>query len=945
MAESYNVEGFGSNSDRPRRHRSFPMARYGSKGQPATRNAHSMKRLPSSEQWLQYMVQAFCVLLLAATPWLYGSVEWSSQNYIAIACGGLLVILLLHVLCCILTTKDVPKIPTISWLFFALAIFSLFQAGEIFPKKGTGFTPSSVALQTWALGESEVPFKNKSLILNDLAIAATGVPCDAKDSQLERLPLSIEPLHTRGAAACLFLCAIFTYVGSAFFSDRKSQLVLLSALTAIGLTIACFGFMGAYSYRTENFLGLKTGASFACFRSKNSAGCYLNVCLAASIGLLTWTLINLRRRDADMRYKVADGTVLMKIRGAIEDFLSDLTTPQIAAIVCTVVIGVSVVVSQCRGAVLAATAAIIATVMLARRKSSSGGNAISPILVVLAALAASMAFKLDENSYERLETLTEFDLESDAVSGRIYIWLVALEAIRYFGVFGSGLGTFHFAYLPFQAPTAPGWFYHAESLYLQIGVELGLLGLAVVLSGAAFVGARILTTVPRGAWKSVTPIRVAGIFLFFSQLVHSSVDFGLILPASFIPACLLLGASLSAIKSAKDVSLRSKDQRSLGKGKATSPGSKLAPIITPIFLLTTGLGGFISKHSLEILSATEALGYRYQSMTSLPLTARESMVLDRLLENWPLSSDALKQSPDALRYLALAVIHDLRLGIIAESSASDWNAAWALTDPILLQFGLDRESSPEEQAKILQAAGGQKAIEAMKNASAWFALAHTKSPLDWRLCWGRARTSLTCSRENMLPLAPPSVQLGQHSTNQLIECSLLFRNQLSETQIDEIWQQAMKTNPSTAISTARIMVDERDLKDLNIDVFPQRSDILRSLATQVFSSAKFPEIHRQLWMRARDLLDKSAMPRSTREVWLADAAKALGEAEVEIQHLRVAVSYEPNNFKLAHRFALKLLEVDEFEEVKGITNRLKRMDPDAREVKDLESKLRAQRNN
>ncbi|XZE21231.1 O-antigen ligase family protein [Pirellulaceae bacterium SH449] len=830
-----------------------------------------------------------------------------------------------------------------SWLFLGLSVYAFVQGAAIFPRDSEGPAPPSVALQKWALGEEKSDLLEERLILADLVIQDPLAPCDAVDLRGTTLSWSIEPLHTQGAIGALLLCALFTFAGATLFSDKKSQVILLVAMTAMGIAVACFGFLGAYSYRSENFLGLRTGSSFACFKSKNSAAAYLNICLAASLGLVAWTLINLQRKDSDLRYKVVDGTILSRVRGALEDFLSDLNTPQIAAVICAVVIGISVVISQCRGAVMAAVAAIVATAFIVGKKSSRGGNIIAPTLIVLAALAASAAFQLDENSYERLETLAEFDIEADSISGRIYIWSVAIDAMKYFGFLGSGLGTFHFAYLPFQHPTSPGWFYHAESLYLQIGVELGLIGLLLVFAWIGRIGIKLQSRVSSEAWKAVTPMRIAGAFLFFSQLVHSSVDFGLILPASFLPACLLLGSCLSGIDAAKESSMKKRDQRHLKDDEKSSKSKMKSPIIVLGFFLSLGGLGFLIKPSLEILAATEAIEYKFRNLSRLRPSEKQPGSLETLLDTWHLSAKDLNRSPDALRILAQSAIQDQRLEIIMASPSSDWDSTWKLTDPILLQLGLDREKSPDKQAEILRLAGGNKALETMKNASYWYSLAHSRSPLDWRLSWGRCRNTLTCSRENMLPLVSPVVQLGQHATNQLIESSLLFRAQLSDYQIDKIWQQAMKTKPSTAIQTARMMIAERDLESLDIAVFPQRSDILRSLATQVFTSSEFPEIHKRLWTRAREVLDKTK-PRALRELWLADAARALGELEQEIQHLRVASNYEQNNNRLSHRLALRLLDIGDIDGAKAVLDRMRRMDADSSEVKDLTAKINNRRN-
>lgn len=873
------------------------------------------------------------------TPWLYGSVGWESQRFLLLSSSGLLITVGVFCIHRFARRLEFPKVPILSWIFVALALYALVQSSPIFSRSSDGFAPPSVSLQKWGLGEGTVTLPNDRMMMADFQQPEANPPCDSSNYQSHKLTWSVEPLHTRGAIGALLMCALMCYCGSLFFSDKQGQVTLLLAITTMGVAVACFGFLGAYSYRSENILGLRTGSSFACFKSKNSAGAYLNICLAASMGLVTWAMLNLRRKDSDIRYKVSDATILMKLRGTIEDFLSELNTPQIASVICSVVIGISVVVSQCRGAVMAAVAALVATVLLVGKKRSRGTNTIAPTLIILASLAASAAFQLDENSYERLESLAEFDLEADSISGRIYIWNVALDAIKFFGSLGSGLGTFHYAYLPFQHPNSPGWFYHAESLYLQLGVELGYIGLLTVVLSIFYVGSRLQSRVPSDAWKAITPIRVAGAFMFFSQVVHSSVDFGLILPALFIPACLMLGALLHSLVIAKQIADKKRDQRAVKDSvpQSASHGKRLAGVAALVSVLI--LLGYNVKPSLDVLAATETLDFKFRDLSKPQPSERKPGALDALLESWTLTADDLQKSPDALRLLAQAAVQDLRVDMLISSPSTDWNASWKLTDPLLLQLGLDREKSPEKQSQILDVAGGNKAIETMKLASKWYSIAHAHSPLDWRLAWGRCRTTLTCSRENMAALLSPVVQLGQHATNHLIESSLLFRKQLNDTQVDRIWQQAMKTKPSTAIQTAKMMIEERDLRSLDINVFPQRSDILRSLATSIFTAEAYPEIHRELWMRARDVLDDSDMSRSAREIWLADAARALGEVEEEIKHLRVATTYEPGNYKLACRLAMKLLDVSDVEAARAIYNKLRRTESDAKEVKDLGIRL------
>ena len=99
-------------------------------------------------------------------------------------------------------------------------------------------------------------------------------------------------------------------------------------------------------------------------------------------------------------------------------------------------------------------------------------------------------------------------------------------------LYGSGLGTFHYAYLPFQNPMAIGWYYHAESLYAQALVELGWIGgLAIVsLLGIAIVhlyrlsGPEVKPVVrTRMETDDYRSIFLVGLTLVLAQGIHAMV--------------------------------------------------------------------------------------------------------------------------------------------------------------------------------------------------------------------------------------------------------------------------------------------------------------------------------------------------------------------------------------------------------------------------------------
>lgn len=72
-------------------------------------------------------------------------------------------------------------------------------------------------------------------------------------------------------------------------------------------------------------------------------------------------------------------------------------------------------------------------------------------------------------------------------AGRLTIWEVGLEALKSYWVIGSGLGSFPVAYNQFMMEVGSerltGSFRDAHDIYLELGVEVGVVGLFVFLAG------------------------------------------------------------------------------------------------------------------------------------------------------------------------------------------------------------------------------------------------------------------------------------------------------------------------------------------------------------------------------------------------------------------------------------------------------------------------------
>jgi O-antigen ligase len=126
------------------------------------------------------------------------------------------------------------------------------------------------------------------------------------------------------------------------------------------------------------------------------------------------------------------------------------------------------------------------------------------------------------------------DDELSAESGRTTVWRDSLPALRDFWLTGSGASSFQYVYPMYRSFGGRRFYSWAHNDYLQLGIEQGLPGLALV--------AALLFTLWRRARRVRRDLLEAGSSLAFLQAgycaaavavaLHSFTDFGLHLPAN-----------------------------------------------------------------------------------------------------------------------------------------------------------------------------------------------------------------------------------------------------------------------------------------------------------------------------------------------------------------------------------------------------------------------------
>lgn len=214
--------------------------------------------------------------------------------------------------------------------------------------------------------------------------------------------------------------------------------------------------------------------------------------------------------------------------------------PAALGVALALVLGAALI-SLSRGGALAVMAA--ATVVLATlwRADQLRGAVVAALLGAGALLlAVLLAVNSVDRVASRLDDLGSASAEDlDRLGARQAIWKANLAGLSAFPLLGSGIGSHREVYPLFLEGFGDYEFTHAENGYLQIGLETGVAGLALLAAG--------LFLVSRWAWmacrRDARTLRAAAPLLavLAASAVHSLVDFVWYLPALAATVALVAG--------------------------------------------------------------------------------------------------------------------------------------------------------------------------------------------------------------------------------------------------------------------------------------------------------------------------------------------------------------------------------------------------------------------
>jgi O-antigen ligase/Flp pilus assembly protein TadD len=366
------------------------------------------------------------------------------------------------------------------------------------------------------------PLVSHTALENDL-----GVPTTPRHHTL-----SLYPASTRRDLALLVLATSVFVLGGVLFRSAGATAWILSILAVNGAAFAFFGLVQQLTWNGRLYWSIPLthgGTPFGAFVNRNSAGGYLNLCLAAAIGLTVWTLA---RREVS--------AVGRSITGHVLAFLANLNGRTLTGFLLAACMVAGILSSLSRGAWLAMVVA--ATLTLLCVSLTRHFQARFTWVVIVAVLGLGVAGWVGRTDAIRSRLSTLLSYEQNVSNERLAHWQDGIRSANDFLVFGSGLGTYRYVYRLYQQNRlGEEWFYHAENQYVEALLDAGVVGVGLILVMVGLIGVASWRLLQEPPYTADYALGIAGAFGLVSQVVHATFDFGLYMPANMIAFALLCG--------------------------------------------------------------------------------------------------------------------------------------------------------------------------------------------------------------------------------------------------------------------------------------------------------------------------------------------------------------------------------------------------------------------
>lgn len=438
--------------------------------------------------------------------------------------------------------------------------------------------------------------------------------------------ISIVPQRTVLYLLITVGCAVSFWLVTALVRTEQALRTLLYGLVTCGAVQAMIAVaLVSGKIALEFFDSELTPDQFTgTFTNRNHLAAYLNICIAAGVGMLMGKLAA-PHGERKWRQRLRDWVALV---------LSDKA--RLRLVLVLIVIALILTRSRMGNAAFFVGLLLAASVYAIYARSRRRGLLIfiaSIIIIDVALIGAWVGVdrvveRFQNTSLMKPDTLQEAPAPAaapaaareESVEERVDYPIEALDIVRRNALFGTGGGSFFLAYME-VAPRDKGFIMHAHNDFLEIASDTGVVGLAALLLLAL-----------AALWESIRILRhrrneVARAAAFCTMMalaclgLHSFVDFNLQVPALAMTASVIVALPFSA---------RSFSSRRRNRSRGARAGGVLGPFmagVTTVIVVWTGYA--IAQFGLaDVLSIRGSRHLAAWEVSGTPLSPEVAYLVD-----------------------------------------------------------------------------------------------------------------------------------------------------------------------------------------------------------------------------------------------------------------------------------------------------------------------------
>jgi O-antigen ligase/tetratricopeptide (TPR) repeat protein len=449
--------------------------------------------------WICRAMEAVLLFLVGAAPWLFGSVHPLAELILS---GGLCLLGLLWIFRIVAERHAVWNPCSITLALTVLCALTVVQLVPLPQSLLSVVSPGATKLRDELAPGNTETFPS-----------AADIPREVPST------VSLAPWETRHVLVQMIaILFVFSLVRSNFSSPETIyRLAIVAVFNGVALSLIGLAQWVSSKPNVVFWMFPSEGNVFGPFICRNHFAYYINMSMGLGIGLL------LR-----CRYFEADAAGTRKPLGSLTNMLQDPRLMWIGS--ALVVMAAGLCCSLSRGGLAAFGVGAAVCLGLHWRHAGRFAHWSSGVVFVVLGLAVTAWLGAGAVG-RRVATIWETNVLVE--EGRNAVWSRVLGLFPDFPWIGTGMGTFRFVEPLTRGPNDSKNFIfeHMHNDYLEVLVEGGILQLAVVLTLAFLIFRIGFQAFQRHQGTGLGSMVVGALFGLVAVAIHSTVDFGLHVPA------------------------------------------------------------------------------------------------------------------------------------------------------------------------------------------------------------------------------------------------------------------------------------------------------------------------------------------------------------------------------------------------------------------------------